>query len=142
LLNVSSYTGAMKVTFQWDAPWAWSDIKKKSYICNSTLNLGLNLDIDFDQYLIQPTLQIKALANGIINIKNTTTNETIEFTGCVANEEIILECDSDKIVSSQGNIISRWNKNTISLKQGINNIVLTGNFSMTMSYRLPIRVGA
>lgn len=143
LLDFGTYTGALLVQFQADSPWAWSNLIKKTYTTvNSTLNVNLNMDFDFDEYLLYPTLQITSLADGNISITNSTTNESISITGCITNESIILECSNDKISSSGSNIISRWNKNTISMKEGLNQLVLTGNFKLVMSYRLPIRVGA
>lgn len=142
LIDVGAYSGAMKVTFEADAPWAWSGLRKKTYTCTSTLSANLFMELDFDEYCIYPIMQIKSLGTGTVKIQNTTTNETVEITNCVVNEQIIIENETDKITSSNSNIITRWNKRTMSLVEGKNNITLTGNFQLTMSYRLPIRVGA
>jgi hypothetical protein len=143
LIDVGTYSGGLRCQFLCDSPWAWSDLKKKIYTTvSNTLSFSLNTSLDFDEYLVSPTLQIKALGNGNIKIQNITTNETIEVLNCITNEQIIIECSSDKVSSTNTSIINRWNKNTISITEGKNDFLLTGNFAVTISYRLPIRVGA
>lgn len=143
ILDCGSYSGALLCTFECDTYHAWSNLISKTYTTsNNTYNTKLNMDIDFDKYCVYPSLQIKSLGSGDISIANSTTSEIISITGCVTNEQIVLECVNDVVSSTSSNIIGRWNKNTISLVEGLNNLVLTGNFSLTISYRLPIRVGA
>jgi hypothetical protein len=50
--------------------------------------------------------------------------------------------NTSKIKTTNGQLIGRWNKRFITLRDGYNNISLSGNFTLKLSYRLPIRVGA
>ncbi|MDF2700780.1 MAG: hypothetical protein K0Q49_2343 [Haloplasmataceae bacterium] len=143
LINVGIYSGGMKISFICDSPWAWSSLQTKQFFTVSgTLNKNLYINLDFDEYIISPTLAITALSDGNISVTNSTTGETVSFTGCISGEIIIIECSTDKVNTSLGTVIlDRWNKNTLSMKEGINSFNLVGNFSMLMKYRLPIRVG-
>jgi hypothetical protein len=144
LIDVGVETGGMKITFQSDSPWAYSDLKTKQYVCNGTSNINLFLDLDFDEYCVLPNIKVSNLGNdNTISIKNNTTNELVEFYHCVLFETILLECQSDKISSSYNRqMIDNWNKNSLSLIQDSNSITLTGYFQLTLEYRIPIRVGA
>lgn len=144
LIDIGTYTGGMKITFQADSPHAYSDLKTKNYTCTSTSSFNLFMDLDFDEYTVLPNIKVTPLTNdSTISIKNNTTNEIVEFYHCLSTEIIFLECQSDKISSSNGRLmIDNWNKSGLSLIQGSNNFTLTGNFQLSLEYRLPIRVGA
>ena len=142
LINVGEYTGGLKVSFQASDPWAWSTLQTKTFSVSGTLSKTLNLNIDFDEYVVYPQLKISPTVNGTVSIANTTTNETINLTNCVTTETIYINCANDKISSSSGRVmIDSWNKNSIGLVEGLNTLNFTGNFTLSMSYRLPIRIG-
>jgi phage-related protein len=142
--NVARGTAGLVFDVICDCGHAWSGLRKKYYTTsNNTLDFTFNSLVDFDNYIIYPTLIITSLGNGNISIKNNTTNELISFTGCSTNEIIILECSTDKCKTSFGNsIVSRWNKQTVGIVENINQFTLTGSFKVEFQYRLPIRVGA
>lgn len=142
-VDVAGNSAGIQVTCVCDSPFAWSGLKKKTYTTASgTLTFNFNGVFDFDDYILNPTLIIKPTQNGLVKIKNNTTNQTIEIANCVNTETITLECGLDRIQSSSGRaIVSDWNKNIISISEANNQITLTGNFSMLVQYRLPIRVG-
>jgi len=143
LIDVGTFSGGMKIVFEADAPWAWSRLKKKSYTTvGNTLSFNLNSIVDFDEYIIYPTLVVSSLGKTNISIKNNTSNEEVIITSCILNEKIIIECSSDKMSSTNTNIITRWNKQNLGIIEGINNFTLTGNFKVEFQYRNPIRVGA
>jgi hypothetical protein len=142
LLNVGTYSGCLMVEFQCDTYHAWSRLKqiKKSTV-NNAITFNFNSVVDFDEYIIYPQLTIVSNANQTIQIKNNTTNETINITNCLVGETIYIDCRTDKIKSSNNTVmLDRWNKSTIGFIEGLNSISLTGNFSLTTQYRLPIRV--
>jgi len=132
----------MLITFLADSSHAWSDLKKKTYTTsNGGLTFSLNEVFDYDDYIVYPTLIITPTINGNITISNTTTNETITLSNCITTEVITLDCKTDKIKSSNSRVmLDNWNKQTISIKEGKNNFVITGNFKMETRYRRPIRV--
>jgi hypothetical protein len=143
LVDVGMRTAALKCNFVCDAPWAWSELKRKEYTTvSNTLSFKLSPYFDFDEYVCLPNLTVQSLGSGTISIANNTTSETLSFTGCTTGEIIKYETQSDKISSTATNIISRWNKKGISIVENDNNFVLTGNFKLTVEYRLPVRVGA
>lgn len=143
IIDVGLNSTGLRVEFSCDTYHAWSNLKTKTYTSTSTLSFGFNSVVDFDEYIILPNLKITCLGSGTVSIKNNTTNETILITECTNGETIYLDCLTDKISSSTGNvIIGRWNKQTISIVENLNQLTLTGNFKLELSYRLPIRVGA
>lgn len=142
-VNVGAETCGIEFQVVCDSGHAWSGLKKKPYTTSSgSLTFNFNSIVDFDDYILYPTLIITPNLNGLVKIKNNTTNQTIEISNCVTTEIITLECGTDKIKSSSGRaIVSDWNKNIISIYEGNNNFTMTGNFSMQIQYRLPIRIG-
>jgi len=143
MLDIGSYSGGMLVQFTCDSYYAYSELRKKAYITvSNTLSFKLNMDTDFDKHPILPNVIITALSSGNISIVNSTTSESIIINNCITGEVINIETGSDKISSTNTNIISRWNKGDFSFVDGANQIVLTGNFKVSFEYRLPIRVGA
>jgi hypothetical protein len=63
LLDVGSCSGGMKITFEADAPWAWSGLRKKTYTTvNNTLSFNINSIVDFDDYILYPTLIFTCLS--------------------------------------------------------------------------------
>lgn len=141
--NVARMTGGLTFDFHSNSTHAWSGLKKKHYsTIDGSLNFSFYSNVDFDDYIIYPTIIITPTVNGVISIRNNTTNETVTLTDCVTTEVITLECGNDKIKSSSGRgMIDSWNKRTLGIIEGANSFTLTGNFNMTLEYRLPIRVG-
>lgn len=142
MLNVGAYCGSMMVTFECDSYHAWSGLRKKTYTTvNGTLSFNFNSNVDFDNYILSPVLIITPTLDGNISIINETTGETLTINNCVTTEVLTIDCATDKPKSSTNQlVIDRWNKNTISFKEGLNKMVLTGNFILELRYRLPIRV--
>jgi phage-related protein len=143
IIDVGSYTGGMKVTFQSDSNSAWSNQKIKQYTTiNGALNFKLNIDTDYDNELILPIATITAISNGNISIQNTTRNETVTISDCINGEIIILDSSTGKISTTSNTLLlDRWNKRYIKIQDGVNNITLTGNFNLKLQYRQQVRVG-
>lgn len=144
ILDVGAYSGGMKITFECDTYHAWTELKKKTYTTSGgTLSFNLNGIVDFEDYITYPTLTINPTSNGNIRITNNTTGQIITINNCVSGETIILDCSNDIVESSNGRIlVNDWNVEFLELKSAINNITLTGNFTLKMEYRLPVRIGA
>lgn len=144
-INIGAYSGGLQFTVQSNCHHAWSRLYKKVYkTASGTLNVNLNFNFDYDEYILYPQLSIKSLSPTAqnITIKNNTTNETLSISGCTLNEEILIDCKTDQLKSSTNRVLlNDWNKNMVSMIEGVNNINLTGNFQVEISYRLPIRVG-
>ena len=143
MLDVGAYSGGMMVSFQCDAPWAWTKLRKKTYSSIGSLNFSIKFNFDFDEYILQPQLIIIPTASGTISIANAATGETISIAGCVSGETIQLDNLTDQILTTASrNIVEAWNRNTIGFIEGNNSITLTGKFNLELRYRLPVRVGA
>lgn len=142
-VDVGRRSAGLQFSVNCDCGHAWSGLKTKRYsTVGGTLTFNFNNIVDYDDYILSPTIIITPTVNGTVNITNTTTNESIIITNCVTTETITISCKTDKIKSSSDRImLNDWNKNTISLREGNNSLVLTGNFQMEMQYRLPVRVG-
>lgn len=142
IIDVGAYSGGMLISFECDVPWAWSGINKKSYTSNTTYTFNFNLITDYDEYILSPMVTIKPTSDGNISIKNNTTNKTATIDNCVTTETIIMDGNKDIIESSNNRVLlDSWNKQFLELISGSNNITLTGNFTMILEYRLPIRIG-
>jgi phage-related protein len=142
-ISIGKYSGGMTFDVICDSGHAWSSLKQKTYTTSSgTLTFNLNNSNDYDEYELKPLFEITPLINGNLSITNNTTNNTLTLNNCVTSESIIIDNLKNIIKSSSGRVLlDDWNKKFIYLKNGINNITLTGNFSIKISYRLPIRVG-
>lgn len=127
-----------------DSMYPWSKLfgKNKTYTSTTTSSYSIYLDTDFDKYIVKPLIIITPKANGDISIINEANDINVSFTNCIANEVISLDCRTFKIKSSTGRVmLDNWNKNVLELKDGNNKINLSGNFTMQVLYRLPIRIG-
>lgn len=125
-----------------DGRCPWTGLNKKSYTCNTTLTFPMNLSFDYDQYILYPQLIITALSDTPVSITNNLTNDTVEFGYLFENEVVTLDCKSDKVSSSLNRVlIDTWNRNSLSLIEGCNQISLEGNFKIEFRYRKPVRIG-
>ena len=142
ILDVGAYSGGMLISFQNDSTGAWSNINTKQYSISGTQSFKLYMDTDYDDEFILPIVTIAPTSNGNISINNATRNEEIIINNCTLGEVIILDSFSGKISTTSNNLlINRWNKKYLKLHDGYNNIILTGEFNLTIKYRQQIRVG-
>lgn len=124
-----------------DSPYGWSDVEEYSFSSTTTNSIMLLLDTQFADKCIYPVLTINN-ASGTIKIKNITTNEETVIANCISSETITLNCIKDMIeTTSAHNVISDWNKISISLIDGENELLLTGSFTVEIKYITPVRVG-
>lgn len=142
-INASKYTIGLEFDVICDSSHAWSNLYKKTYeTIGNTLNFEFNNIADFDDYILYPTAIITSYGNGNISIKNNTTGDSVIINNCKTNEVIIIDSKNDNIESNLNRmLLDDWNKNVVELIAGVNDITLTGNFTMKLEYRLPIRVG-
>lgn len=141
-ISVGAYTGGIEFTVTCNSGFAWSDLIVRNYKCNDTLTFNHNIFADYDDYIVRPVITIKPTANGNIFIKNNTTNQTVTIKDCVTTEVITIDSNKDILESSNGRaLLDSWNKIFLELVSDVNNIELTGNFEITIQYRLPVRIG-
>jgi phage-related protein len=142
-VNVARDTAGISYSVTCDSQFAWTNLKSKSYsTVNGDLGFNMNLQMDFDEDEISPVITITPSSNGNIFIANTTIGQIVKIENCVTNEVIVLDGNNGKIKTSIGGVLlDRWNKQFLTLRNGKNNLDLTGNFTMKLEYRLPIRIG-
>ena len=140
-VNVGSMSAGLRFDVICDSDKAWTRLNSKIYTSTTTSTFSFNLATDYDNYELYPTLIIKPKASGNISIKNNTTNKTVTINDCISAETIIIDNGNNVIKSDKRILLDKWNKQYFKLVEGINNVTLTGNFTMEMQYRLPVRVG-
>jgi phage-related protein len=143
-ISVGKYSGGMSFDVICDSQNAWSKLYSKPYSTeDGTLTFKFNHVCDYDDHELCPVMTITCLSSGNISIKNNTTNQTININNCTVGEVVTLDSENNKIKSSISNriLISDWNKKFLTIMDGVNNFNLTGNFTIKLEYRLPIRVG-
>lgn len=144
MVDIGGRNGGMKFNVQCSSPYSYSKEAPKIRICSSnTLSFDFYCDSDFAEYdkVLYPTVQITSNTTGTIQITNTTTGQIMKFTGCVVGE--IITVTSDEIPSTTANsiIIDRWNYNSLYFIDGSNNITISGNCTLKLTYSYPRRVG-
>lgn len=141
-VDVGRRNAGLEFTVTCNSPYAWTKLYDKTYTSTTTKQLQINIFSGFDEYAIRPILTIKPKVAGNISIKNITTNKILTFNDCKSNEIITLDCRNYKMKSSLGRVLlDSWNKNILELIDGVNDIVLTGNFTFQIQYRIPKRIG-
>lgn len=141
-VSIGSMTGGFTFTVTCNSTCAYSRVYKKDYVSSGTLNFTQNMNFDYDEYTLYPQVKITPTANGIITLKNNTTNTTVTISNCVATEVILMDGNLDMIESSNGRVLlDSWTKNFLCFIEGKNDISITGKCKVEISYRLPIRVG-
>ena len=142
-ISAGNLTIAIEFDVECDAGFAWSKLYQRTYTTSSgTLNFKFFNTVDFDGYLLSPIFIITPLVNGTIKIKNNTTGDEMIINNCVTTEVITMDNETERFNSNNGRVLlDDWNKVVIDFLEGINDITLTGNFSLQLEYRLPMRIG-
>ena len=141
-VNAARGTIGIKFSVTCNSGHAWSNLRTKSYTCNGTLNFNFYNDVKYKKYELRPTMIITPLSNGNISIINQTTNQTVTINNCITTEVITLDNDNGMVDTTGSRVLlDDWNKHFISFKTGLNSISLSGNFTIRLEYRIPIRVG-
>jgi hypothetical protein len=141
--NAAKMTAGYDLQCVCDSNHAWSGLKTKKYTTvNGTLSFNFNNYNDYDDYELCPTMIITSNANQNIRIDNNTTGEYVTINNCVADEVITIDSYNNLQESSTGRIlVEDWNVEYLTFQSGVNNVTLTGDFTMELQYRLPIRIG-
>jgi phage-related protein len=142
-VNVGRMSGGIQFDVICDSQYAWTNLRKKTYsTVDGTLIFNFNNTAKINKYVLSPTLTITIASDGDIRIKNNTTNQLITIDNCVVGEIITLDCENEIAESSTNRIlVDDWNVEFLEIIKGNNSITITGNFTMTMEYRLPVRIG-
>ena len=128
-IPVGGYEYAIKCSVLCQSQYAYSNIKKKTY---SSPALPLNFTIFNDSSKkITPIFKFKCNSpNGTISLKNNSTNEIMTLNELILDETIVINYEELSIKSDKSPLVlSRFNKQFLSFKSGLNNLTLSGNVS-------------
>lgn len=125
------------------SPWAYSPLQRKVH---SILDDGQNIVIDCPSddmytYVYAKTTYANGSAEDVI-INNTTVGETTEISRLAANEIVTL--DSNMLITSDKNgkvFGNSFNFIWPRFKSGTNELVITGDGTITFEYYYPIKMG-
>jgi hypothetical protein len=141
-VNVARMNGGMSFEVCCNSQNAWSNLRTKTYTSTTTNTFNFYNDSDYNNYELSPTFTIASNASQNIKIKNNTTNQEVIINNCLQNEVIILDSENEMISTTVSrNIIDDWNVVFTTMTNGTNTLTMTGNFTMRIEYRLPIRIG-
>lgn len=135
--------GYIELNVRCDSSYSYSPVQYASST-SETASVG-QLDIYNEGDLtIKPKARIKkTVANGDIEIRNTSTNQLIKFTEIQLDEEVFVDFENEEIVSSLQylNIYRFENHNNEWLEftvedNGTNNLEFTGDFEIKFEYEL------
>jgi phage-related protein len=144
MVDISGRNGGMTFNVQCDSPFPYSHEKIVSRTCNSgTLTFDVFNDSDFAEAdkILYPNIVITSATTGNISIKNNTTNEEMLFTNCLNGEVITITEDEIPSTTANRTIIDYWNYNSIYFVDGLNNVTISGNCTVKLTYSSPKRVG-
>lgn len=154
-INVEKYEAngrcyGLSLTVVCDAPWGWSEIKQAT-ISSSTTSLTKLYDDSDEIGVIYPSVTILSKAGTKskpqdITIYNNMTGIETRIKNCVSNEKIEMH---DMIINSSENIDNgyhttlmddfnwKWFSIGNSLGDRVNEIKVTGNCKVNLSWRVP-----
>lgn len=131
-----------------DAAYAYSDLIEEGFeSTNENRTMSIYVDND-DDSPIYPDMEITMLSNGNLEIKNDIdeNKNTFKITGLKTGEVITIKGELPSIESSKdtlsSNIYNRFSKYWLWLADGDNNITVSNNCILKLSYREKRKVGA
>ena len=150
--EVAGYIVGLTYTFTTNSPYAFTDVVKREFVCNGETRIVINVNTSERKREIYPIIKLLTTGNELgrvnIQIKNVTdNNRTLSLN--VLKEPITIDCSKSKIYDSVGLLSFEdlgvsdidylyW----VKLYHGTNNLVVTGDVTITFEYREPRKVGA
>lgn len=144
LITFGGNPWAFSATVTCDSPFAYYQKEETDYQVRGSL------DIDFENIssykgFYKPEMIIKPISNGDISIINKTDgNREFKLTDLVGGSEITVD-NYNEILTDETrgiNLYSKFNFNFFRLKQGFNELVLTGDFDIKFITAFPMDIGA
>lgn len=135
--SIGGYNHAFTVDVQTNSPYQYEKNKiiSKVFITSGTQTIVNNSDIDGYVY---PDVKITLTSGGNITIVNTSdNNRSFIITGLSTGEVITISGKCQSLVSStEINRLDNFNLHWLRLKDGVNNLSVTG--SATIEYTIPV----
>lgn len=134
-------------TFTCDSPFAYSEEKKVEFDKTSEKNIYVNTDTD----MIYPIIDIKFNGATSVSIENKTDNkQSLDINLKNTQDEIHVDCENLIIKDSDGENLALYDLGIddpsdlywLRLLHGDNDILVTGDVTVTFTYRECRKVGA
>lgn len=150
--EVAGYIVGLTYTLTTNSPYAFTNIITKEFECLGETNITINVNTSERKREIYPIIKLLPSGNELgrvnIQIKNVTDNNRVLNLN-VLKEPITIDCGKSKIYDSVGLLSFEdlgvsdidylyW----VKLYHGTNNLVITGDTTITFEYREPRKVGA
>ena len=153
ITEVAGNIVGLTYTFTTNSPYAFTDVIKKEFVCSGEeTNITIDINTSERKREIYPIIRLFPTGDELgrvnIQIKNVTDNNRI-LDLSVLKEPITIDCSKSKIYDSLGLLSFEdlgvsdidylyW----VKLYHGTNNLVITGDVTITFEYREPRKVGA
>lgn len=148
--NADGDVHGLKFTVTCNAPFAFSQEYKNVIDASSgSAECQIVCTTDERQMDVYPVITIEPLATGIVTIENSTQGKSLSVE-CLNDNIVSIDNEKLKISDSTGKLIKLsdlglmdiGNLYWFSLSYGVNDIKITGEAKVTITYREPRKVGA
>lgn len=145
IITIGNVPYGISCKVECDAPWGWGndmDYTVSNIVGEKTIEYHNPSD---DNGYTYPIITFKTTSVGDVILKNVTDNEnTIEFTGLMANDIITIDVNLQIIKSTQNdNVLSKSNFKWLKLVSGYNELIITGNLDyFNIKHKVARKVGS
>lgn len=143
-LMIAQNVFGIECTVECDSAGAWEFEKTNRYdfVANGNGSILFN-NISSELKGLKPFLTIEMFEDGNLSMTNLTTGQFITINNLNITEKIIMDCRNQVISSNLDKyLFDDFNGEFLYLKQGLNNIAVTGKCKMTMTYQNQVKVGS
>lgn len=136
LLHNGLKEGYITLNVRTNAPDTFSPIHTDKFTVNGTRSIQYSNEGD---EVIRPYIKLKMLRAGDISIKNEQNGQTLEVKNLLNEEEVIIDCVNEFIISGFEERLNRYlfdNHNDVWLDWDLDDAIFTfnGNFNIEFSY--------
>ena len=134
-----------------NAPYGWSKEYKRELTSTSSAVTALNIHNTSDEYesYVYPKIEIMPTAHGTITITSVTDKKTLSFSA-LKNNKIIIDSEKRKFLDSTGVLLTFEDIGIQDVDQiyfpklhsGKNELQITGDAEIVLTYKEPRKVGA
>jgi len=133
--------GYIRLRWRSNAPWAYTKVYLDEFdlSLNTTSNISLENKSNI-QNIYKPEIEVEIVDGTSFSIKNLTyKGEAVTFENLNVNETIYINGENKRVISSTGLYrYNNWNKKTLNLIYGKNNIEVTGKIKLLVRSQYPI----
>lgn len=144
LITWGGHPWAFQCTVTCDSPFAYLATEEREYVVDGSLSVDIDNISSYKGYY-RPTIKIITGQSGNVVITNSSDGGyTFQLSNLPANRTIVIDNENQIItdLTFGDNMYPKFNFNFFRMKQGCNNLVMTGDFTVTFYLSFPIDVGA